>query len=594
MTLQPQSTDHSDNQSTSTESRSFRTAGLVVMSAAVLAAAAFVGMLVGEFTRLGISEAGSSKASSDDEPGFTSKSGPQNLKDWKNPELVLVLSGEMHGFLLPCGCSEPQYGGLERRFNFIEGLRKDRKWPVMAVDLGDLAQSTDDILSKGSLLTDHIRNFQGVLKYTTAMKALDEMKYTAMGIGWRERALQEGGHQGLSVALDNFALNNKSPRLLAANLKDRGEKERWMDMVGDWQLAKVENTRLKVGVTGLVGKSVRHSDHLKGETDVAWVDETDDVIKKALKEQKNAGVSMRVLIYQGTMDEAKRLIGQFPQFHVVLCLSDGDLAPGIPQQVGDTLIVTVGYKGHSVGVVGVFQQKPNQYEMRYQMVDIGPELETPKGKEKDNPILKLLNEYTLTMKNNPQDYLARYKSLQTSHPLQANNDTKEDTVDYVGSGECKRCHAHAYEVWSKSPHFKAYEALSDLKRTRIDNRKYDPECVVCHVTGFGYRSGFTDEKDPNFKKLKDVGCESCHGPGSRHVNEHVNGVKKPKIDAEMNPWKRLPRPREQAINATCIKCHDEENDVHWKFSDHWPKIDHPTPPEEKPKGSGSGTGEDER
>src|ERR1700736_2067243 len=37
------------------------------------------------------------------------------------PDLVLLLSGEQHGFIKFCGCSEPQYGGLERRYNFLQG-----------------------------------------------------------------------------------------------------------------------------------------------------------------------------------------------------------------------------------------------------------------------------------------------------------------------------------------------------------------------------------------------------------------------------------------------------------------------------------------
>src|SRR5262249_45536092 len=44
------------------------------------------------------------------------------FQGWPRPELVLVLSGEEHGYLLPCGCSRPQVGGLERRYNFVEQL----------------------------------------------------------------------------------------------------------------------------------------------------------------------------------------------------------------------------------------------------------------------------------------------------------------------------------------------------------------------------------------------------------------------------------------------------------------------------------------
>src|SRR5205807_1759371 len=143
----------------------------------------------------------------------------------------------------------------------------------------------------------------------------------------------------------------------AANLQERGEGKRWNDTVGAWQPAEVKGAKLKVGVTGLVGPSVRTSDHVKGETKVTWEKNTANVLNQALKEQREAGITMRVLLYQGTVEEAKKLVKDFPQFHVVLCLTDGDLAPEKPGRVGDTLIVTVGHKGHSIGVLGVFQIK---------------------------------------------------------------------------------------------------------------------------------------------------------------------------------------------------------------------------------------------
>src|SRR5262245_56177995 len=66
---------------------------------------------------------------------------PPLFQGWgKNPDVVIVVSGEMHGYLQPCGCSRPQKGGLARRYNFIESLRK--KWPVVAGDLGDLPQAS--------------------------------------------------------------------------------------------------------------------------------------------------------------------------------------------------------------------------------------------------------------------------------------------------------------------------------------------------------------------------------------------------------------------------------------------------------------------
>ncbi len=34
--------------------------------------------------------------------------------DWGKPDLVVLLSAQQHGYMLPCGCSKPQVGGLER------------------------------------------------------------------------------------------------------------------------------------------------------------------------------------------------------------------------------------------------------------------------------------------------------------------------------------------------------------------------------------------------------------------------------------------------------------------------------------------------
>src|SRR5438128_1443661 len=56
---------------------------------------------------------------------------------WPKPLVALVVSGQMHGYTDPCGCTKPQYGGLTRRYNFIQAL-KEKKWDVVGIDLGEL------------------------------------------------------------------------------------------------------------------------------------------------------------------------------------------------------------------------------------------------------------------------------------------------------------------------------------------------------------------------------------------------------------------------------------------------------------------------
>src|SRR5262245_10772111 len=40
---------------------------------------------------------------------------PKLFVGWTKPDFALILTGQTFGYLQPCGCSFPQYGGLARR-----------------------------------------------------------------------------------------------------------------------------------------------------------------------------------------------------------------------------------------------------------------------------------------------------------------------------------------------------------------------------------------------------------------------------------------------------------------------------------------------
>jgi len=86
--------------------------------------------------------------------------------------------------------------------------------------------------------------------------------------------------------------------------------------------------------------------------------------------------------------------------------------------------------------------------------------------------------------------------------------TLPDALEYTDSESCKACHQYEYEKWSQKAHAHAYETLEKV------NSQFDPECVICHVVGMKYESGFISEQQTGH--LKDVGCENCHGPSSEH------------------------------------------------------------------------------
>jgi hypothetical protein len=509
----------------------------------------------------------------------------EEFRTWEKPDVVFLLSGSEHGYLMPCGCSQPQKGGLERRYNLLR-LLKGYGWPVVALDAGDVAQK-NGIEGPVKLL-----NVQAMRKYALAMKALERMGYTAVGIGEYEAALSFSG------TLSHFALNEERPRILATNLKKAedlfpGQTKQWVEAI-EVDAARPGTLPLKIGVAGVVGKFTASRILEYHEPGVEFTGVTTSVAG-VLKQMNAAGVELPVLIYQGLFnkEQAGKKPGEalacaefFPDIQVILALSDVDDPPDLPLLVTSANgyqrpILHLGYKGKNVGVLGVWRtgDRTKPYKFRYKRVELGPEFHTPDDNVKENPILALLEDYTAKLKNDNE--LTEYAKAQTRHVLQALPEVPglEHPVEvkYVGSKTCKKCHdkgpTDPYEVWKKSPHADAYRKL--VKAERPSNSQFDGECIVCHTVGFGYQTGFRTEKET--PDLVNVGCESCHGPGSVHAANARNKVWQERMNLAWLKGKDPPARHDAKIEMFCQKCHDNENDVNWgagAFPKKWAKIAH--------------------
>ncbi|MGA2192884.1 MAG: multiheme c-type cytochrome, partial [Nitrospirota bacterium] len=94
-------------------------------------------------------------------------------------------------------------------------------------------------------------------------------------------------------------------------------------------------------------------------------------------------------------------------------------------------------------------------------------------------------------------------------------------------------------------------AFAALVRT---GDQYDPECVPCHVTGYGYMAGYGQRSDLSGRRLKDVTCEGCHGSGASHVKSETTGEK-----AAASGIAR------SVSEQVCLSCHDEYNSPNFQY-----------------------------
>jgi len=130
-----------------------------------------------------------------------------------------------------------------------------------------------------------------------------------------------------------------------------------------------------------------------------------------------------------------------------------------------------------------------------------------------------------------------------SGPPSSNAQAKPE-ARYVGVQVCKACHQGQYETWSKTRHnfdFSKYPFYGKTINKYTFAKGY---CASCHVTGVDKAGGYDRKKPWNQQQsMLRIQCETCHGPGSRHVAASSVEERKASINRKPDPA------------ATCQGCH---------------------------------------
>ncbi|MDO8303861.1 MAG: cytochrome c family protein [Sedimentisphaerales bacterium] len=230
--------------------------------------------------------------------------------------------------------------------------------------------------------------------------------------------------------------------------------------------------------------------------------------------------AIKIVIFEGDEQAARQHLAELENAHVVIVQTDADEPKVLKKTDKGAMLISAGRLGKYVGRLDVRRSKMSGgFEFAYTSLAVDANL------PQSPAFIELYKSYQAIVKN--QKLLEKYPKYVLA-----------DDSQYVGSTACgiKGCHDYEYGQWSTKRHAHAMETLVKV------GSDADPECVICHVVGMEYKSGFiTAKKTP---ELTDVGCENCHGPGSKHL---VTAGKA----------------KTTAPQSKCLDCHTVENSANY-------------------------------
>ncbi len=450
------------------------------------------GRLVACLVALGLTVFACGPPSSHDEggkaPEDASKSSPSKEESVLSTPGYFFIGNDM-GMPRPCGCSKPAMGGIVRRMGFFESLPKDVRAHSLLVSGGDLV---------------HDGGRQQELKLETFLQELDALGAAAHCLGagdlqvgsffWEDTlaARADAGTPLVSMNVVKDAVRLFRSHVVASGPDGDVVVTGWIDpSSAGWTepgLLAEETPDTSAIVAALQG----------GRRDLIVFASASAPRAREFLRKSGLGTSARrvMLVIPGISD--------IPWLHT-------DSSPPL---------LELGLKGQRVAFVSSLKEPALR---RFVLLDA----ET--GSKTGRSLLEFYRENLAA-----EELLLQIPRFENA------------PAAYIGSKACGACHASALKVWERSGHARAWGAL-EAKGDDVD-----PECVRCHVTGFGLVGGF----DPAASSPVDVQCEACHGPGERHAAT------------------KAPTPGGRLGKEICLRCHDVANSPHFKFEDYWPRIAH--------------------
>ncbi|MEZ4405797.1 MAG: multiheme c-type cytochrome [Polyangiales bacterium] len=487
----------------------------------------------------------------------------------QRPSLTLYFLTELDGYLEPCGCQTRPLGGIDRVAHAIASER-DRTPGSILVAAGDLFFEHPEVEER--------MVFQERARAESMARILDGLHLAAYAPGPADFALGADAWRALSSAVHAPAL--------AAN-------------AGMTRSTIREVAGARVGIVGV--SDFAPSD---GARAAGAPESTDGLAatRDAVAEVRRQGASVVVVLASVAPRVARSIASEVEGVDFVIAARhEGATAPP-PERVGRAFVLTAPNQAKGLGAVDLWLRgdgpmrdasdasavaerarldaRITELNDRIAAWSEDPSVDRAAVEAQRRRLASLsaqraqLDQRAVptdgrffrarTLEISPdvakqpsvQSQIASYFRAVNEHNRVAYADLRAPpappgTARYLGVEACRDCHEEAYAVWARTPHHSAYRTLEDI------SKNFNLACVGCHVTG--YRQPGGSEVVQN-EGLRDVQCETCHGPGSLHVAARGAAARRATIR------------RDAPATFCATQCHTPEHSDHFDYATYLPRI----------------------
>jgi len=459
---------------------------------------------------------------------------------------------DLAGYLEPCGCQSRPLGGIDKAAAQLEALRADGV-PSVFVAAGDLFFEQDKQHEPALDGAASDAAAQARLQAETLAGILGRLELVAATPGAADRA------RGAQTLRELASIGKL--RLFGSSPSASGESSSLL----------LQRGGVTAGVFGLA------------DAESAQLAQRAQQLTDALRAQ---GATVVIGLLAADARVARRVAGATRGLD--LLVHGGIDRPEVPapERVGGTMLLRAAHRGHGLLVVDLVRAGEGPFldvsewtrkarkqalartieELRARMAEWkrDPKVHRTRLGEQEARLARLRSEIAALDRPLPatgNTLSARFielgpeapvdrevGALLDAHDVRVNEHNRVALDDvlpkpvpkgmpgYLGSARCGECHAPALAWWKGHAHGRAYATLEQR------NKQFSLSCVGCHVTGYNQPGGASVVHNQG---LTDVGCESCHGPGSLHARD-------PDVEVAKNV-------RRDTAESVCKQCHNPEH-----------------------------------